>query len=446
MFNESIKRQGDSFVDIFSLGLISKSIFENTESHRDSLAVKTITFQVTEDCSLKCSYCYEINKSKKSMSFETAKKFIDMLIEDSYKEDSYVYIGDTKAVILEFIGGEPLLKVDLIHEIMDYFIYKTTTEKHPWAINYMISMISNGVHYFENRVQELFEKYQGRLSFSMSLDGNKELHDACRVFPNGAGSYDIVEKACLHYMKHHNPMMGTKLTVAPENIDYMFVAFKNLLNLGYKVIHANPIYEENWSLDYAKKYYAQLKQIGDYILENDLEKDIYISLFNSNQFTPMSPTDNQNYCGSTGSMLSLDCNGGIYPCIRFMSISLGDSVEPYKIGDIETGIGKKPKYKYKIDLLNNVTRKSQSTEKCFNCPIATGCGHCTAYNYQVNKTPNKKLDYICNMHKARSLANAYYFNKLYLKHKKEDRFKIYLDEKDVLDIIEKDEYTMLLNL
>ena len=41
--------------------------------------VKTVTLQVTEDCCMACTYCYQHNKSKNKMNFETAKKFIDDL-------------------------------------------------------------------------------------------------------------------------------------------------------------------------------------------------------------------------------------------------------------------------------------------------------------------------------------------------------------------------------
>ena len=43
--------------------------------------VKNITFQVTEDCCLNCTYCYQNNKSKKIMTFDVAKKAIDDILE-----------------------------------------------------------------------------------------------------------------------------------------------------------------------------------------------------------------------------------------------------------------------------------------------------------------------------------------------------------------------------
>ena len=95
----------------------------------DKELTKNITFQVTDACNLACSYCYQINKGKRVMSLETAKKFIDLLLsgDKGFKE----YIGDSKSCVLEFIGGEPFLQVDLIDEIYDYFIEQALKLNHP---------------------------------------------------------------------------------------------------------------------------------------------------------------------------------------------------------------------------------------------------------------------------------------------------------------------------
>ena len=43
--------------------------------------VKDITLQVTDACNMACTYCYQNNKGKHSMSFEVAKKFLDMILD-----------------------------------------------------------------------------------------------------------------------------------------------------------------------------------------------------------------------------------------------------------------------------------------------------------------------------------------------------------------------------
>ena len=50
---------------------------------------KMLTFQVTEDCNLRCSYCYQIKKSNNKMTLEMGKKIVDCLFKDNYKIEKY---------------------------------------------------------------------------------------------------------------------------------------------------------------------------------------------------------------------------------------------------------------------------------------------------------------------------------------------------------------------
>ena len=48
------------------------------------------------------------------MSLETAKKFIDLLFDNNETTKMYIDTSARKAIILDFIGGEPFLEVELI--------------------------------------------------------------------------------------------------------------------------------------------------------------------------------------------------------------------------------------------------------------------------------------------------------------------------------------------
>lgn len=419
-----------------------------TGKYESNGSIKTITFQVTENCNLCCTYCYQINKSENRMSFETAKAFVDLLIDDSYKKDSYVSLESTTGIIVEFIGGEPLLEIELIDQIVDYFRNKLIMLKHPWCKYFRISMISNGVLYFSEEVQRFLKKNQQIISFGISLDGCKELHDACRIFSDGTGSYELAVKGCIDYMQKYDPDMATKMTFAPENLEYAYDAIVNLISLGYKIIHCNPIYEDKWTDEHPKIYYKQLKQIADYLIDNDLYSDIFVRAFEDTTCIPLDlKHDNRNYCGSTGSMLALDYKGDIYPCVRFMKSSLGKNVTPFKIGDVYNGINITKPDKERVNLLDSITLTSQSDDECINCPIGQGCGWCTAYNYQVTGTPNKRIKSICGMHKARALANVYYWNKVYKKGNFDNEpFPMHIPKEWALEIIDEEEYIMLRSL
>ena len=196
----------EQYQDFVARLINAKFNFEDKDIFNENIlrgpCVKTITFQVTENCNLCCSYCYQTNKSKECMNFDTAKKFIDLLIKESYDENSYFHISKAAGIIIEFIGGEPLLEIELIDQIYNYFRFRLIQEQHPWAIYHRISMISNGVKYFDPVVQDFLQRNANVVNFSITLDGNKTLHDSCRVFPDGTGSYDLAVEACKYHMKN----------------------------------------------------------------------------------------------------------------------------------------------------------------------------------------------------------------------------------------------------
>ena len=101
---------------------------------------KPITFCVTNACQLRCTYCYEQHKGNQYMDFETAKKFIDLLLTGEKGMDQYISPENSPAVSIEFIGGEPFMAIDLIDQIVDYWMDKTTELMHPWADKFMLSI------------------------------------------------------------------------------------------------------------------------------------------------------------------------------------------------------------------------------------------------------------------------------------------------------------------
>lgn len=417
---------------------------KSDEGFRKTLS-RTVTFQVTDKCSLCCKYCYQINKGERRMSFDTAKKLIDLLLSGEKGMKDYVSPENSPAIVLEFIGGEPLLEIELIDQICDYFFEQVIEMQHPWATKYVISMCSNGVAYFEPKVQQFLNKHKNHISFSITIDGNKELHDSCRVFPNGSGSYDIAVAGAQDWMSK-GYYMGSKITIVPENLPYLYDAIIHMVELGYEDINANVIYEKGWKQEHAIEYYKQLKKIADYFINNDLVEDIYLALFEDKFFKPMDESDNDNWCGGTGFMLSCDPDGYLYPCIRYMESSLGTNITPMRIGNVDDGLSTTPEETQRIKCLQCITRRTQSTDECFYCPIAQGCSWCSAYNYQETGTPNKRVTYICEMHKARSLANVYFWNMYYKNKNIDKKFKMYCPKEWALNIISEDEYNMLLGL
>ena len=102
-----------------------------------------------------------------------------------YDDDSEFINKKTKAIILDFIGGEPLLAIDILDQVCTYFVKKCLELKHPWLYTWRASMTSNGTHYFSDSVQNFLKKFGDNISFSITIDGTKQILDSCRVHKDG---------------------------------------------------------------------------------------------------------------------------------------------------------------------------------------------------------------------------------------------------------------------
>jgi hypothetical protein len=83
------------------------------------------------------------------MQFEDIKPWLEDMLHDRI---SYISTQNTKAIILDFIGGEPFLQIGLMRKIVDY-VYTTMIElDHPWLLYTKINISSNGLLYFNPEV------------------------------------------------------------------------------------------------------------------------------------------------------------------------------------------------------------------------------------------------------------------------------------------------------
>lgn len=82
--------------------------------------MRYVTFIVTQNCNLNCSYCNEHNKTKNAFNVELAKEIIsrELSIEDEYTE-----------ICFDFFGGEPFLEFKKIKEIVEFFKNKSFKKK-----------------------------------------------------------------------------------------------------------------------------------------------------------------------------------------------------------------------------------------------------------------------------------------------------------------------------
>ena len=407
LFYEGKEQYSDQLVRLYP------ELLENSEMKMNGDHVKDITLQVTNDCNMACTYCYQHSKGSNVMTFETAKEFLTMILNDTEKSNTYITSSKSLGAIIAFIGGEPWLAIDMIEKTSQWFINELFRRKHRWAIHFLFSICSNGLLHFDPKVQAYLKKFNNFISYSISIDGNKDLHDSCRIDLEGKGTYDRAIAAVQDYQTTFNRSIGSKMTIAPENVDKVFDALISIIKeQGYKHINLNCVYEEGWETHHATTFYWELHKITDWLFENNLQNDISLSIFDESCGKPQGFENNQNWCGGCGLMIAVDYKGDIFPCLRYMETSSNVKYPPYTIGNLKNGINILPEHQEKVKCIACITRRSQSTDECFNCPISSGCGWCSAYHYELYGTPDKRATYVCCMHKARVLANVYYWRRM----------------------------------
>lgn len=410
------------------------------EGVSESFPCREVTFQITSSCNLRCDYCYECNKSDEVMSIETGKKICDLLTKEIDKDEGMLGRKTLRGLSLEFIGGEPLLYVDLIDQIMQYFFNKLIDVR-PELVPYVrLNITTNGVNFLEPKVQNFIKRYYNIMSITVSLDGIKELHDAHRTDKNGKGSfsqaYAAFQKA-KDYGWYHS-----KMTFSQESLPYIYRSIVFMVNEGLREINCNCTYEPEYTPNDARILYSEIKKIADFLFKNGIS-DRYITFVDKN--LGAKNKDNHNYCGGTGNMLSFAPDGKAYPCLRYQPISLGERARNWVIGDY-LGIYNTPDTLKIKDYLDSVTYESQSTEECINCSISAGCGWCSAYNYQSMGDVNKRNTNYCWAHRGQVLAHLYYINKrsIFWKDVKPKDFTV--PDDIALQIINQEELEMLKSL
>jgi uncharacterized protein len=125
-----------------------------------------LALSVTEDCNLRCRYCYACGGDKRtSMIWPKALRAIDVMAEcfSSFK--------------IQFTGGEPLLNMDLIEKAVDYLGEKGLHV--PCQIQTNATLIDSDV---ATRLKSL------KIGIGVSLDGPPSVNDALRPFSDGSGS------------------------------------------------------------------------------------------------------------------------------------------------------------------------------------------------------------------------------------------------------------------
>jgi len=330
------------------------------------------------------------------MAWESAKNIADFLLSLPVSDDT---------VIFDFIGGEPLIEIDLISKISDYIVSEMIRINHPWLANYSFRFTTNGLLYSNCKVQKYIEKYKDRLSVQISIDGTRRKHDLNRVFPNGVGSYDKILPSVKLWQEQFESKAQTLMVISHGDLPFLSESVIHLIQLGLRNIYISLVVEDVWQEGDERIFEKELMIIADFVIENKLWDKITLSPFRQE----LGLLDNEEHIFPCGNLMYVfDSDENIYTCVRFADYSLR-SKEQRIIGSVKKGIDYN-----KLRPLLAFDRESAYPKECLDCEVATCCRWCPAENYDSSNigTVFNRTTTVCRLHKANVLVKNYFWNKI----------------------------------
>lgn len=336
---------------------------------------------LTERCQLRCKYCYE-STSDKSMSLDTAKRIIDYIIGNSKIDNSIPKIT--------FFGGEPLLVYEeLMKPCIEYI-------RNELKSRCLIGFTTNGLLLDEEKLKYLKSM---NVTFMLSIDGCKEAHDRCRVYPDEHGSFEDLSKNIPTILRYY-PQTMARITLTPENLPHLYESVIYLRDVGFSDLHIIPNLfigsGKSWRPEDFELARDQLSMIKDYIISTFEEDEVPIVFRTLADMFPRIVLAHHSQqtghhrvakccqpdrrCGiGVLKNVVFDIEGNIFSCQHGSDIS--DTTNPLYLGDINTGVLEDRR----LNLLDMNSRPiSSESINCTNCPIYDVCtGGCVPNNYVV---------------------------------------------------------------
>ncbi len=305
-----------------------------------------LTLHLTNRCNLACRYCYA-RHGQEDMSFETACQAISRCAD-----------GDQCGII--FFGGEPLLRQDLIWEVIQW-----CEQMSPGRFHYKVT--TNGT-LLDDPFMDQADRW--RLHIALSHDGLRECQDRFRVWPDGTGTFDALGPK-LDLLLSRQPYAPVMITVNPEVADRFADSVIWLQSRGCRYIIASLNYAGPWDDARVRVLRKEYEKLASWYAENcRQERKVYFSPFDKRIASHVFPGRGCS-CRLGRRQISVAPDGSLYPCVQFVGR------EGYCIGTAATGIDEARREE--IFSLNE-----QDRPQCRGCALEGRCHNkCGCLNVQT---------------------------------------------------------------
>ncbi len=351
---------------------------------KTSGVIKALCLHVAHSCNLNCAYCFasqgRYQGERALMSFETGKRALDFLIENS---------GTRRNLEVDFFGGEPLMNWDVVKKLVGY---ARSIEKEKGK-NFRFTLTTNGVN-IDDDVIEFSNREMSNVV--LSLDGRKEIHDRFRVDYSGKGSWDLIVPKFQKFVESRGGknyyMRGTFTHANPDFLEDI----KKMLELGFTELSMEPVVcasgDPSELTEQDKEVVlSQYEKLAELMLEKDKEGKPF-TFYHYMIDLKGGPCIYKRIsgCGSGTEYMAVTPWGDLYPCHQFV----GD--EKFRLGDIWKGV-ENTLVQDEFAACNVYAR-----EDCHDCWAKLYCsGGCAANAYHSTGSVTGVYKYGCDLFRKR---------------------------------------------
>jgi uncharacterized protein len=328
--------------------------------------LQALVLNVTNQCNLACTYCYEFGADKiatpagrpKYMTKETARASVDLLLAES---------AGRKAVHITFFGGETLMNFPLLRDVVEYANGQAATRRK--AITY--SLTTNATLLTDPIIAFLSDN---EIGVTVSIDGPAEIQNRHRVYRSGKGSYEVIEPRLRALIARHRTRAVTARVTLTEGVSDVVGIYRHLKDdLGFHEVGFAPV-TNSGERDYAigdggmDEVLAGFHALADEWLEYALRGELH-------GFTNVGETigeliqgvNKSHPCGAALGLMGVSPSGDLSPCHRFTD------ADTHAMGSVTEGIDRA---KQKDFLDRGHVGAKYECASCWARPLcAGGCHH-----------------------------------------------------------------------
>jgi len=270
----------------------------------DNIGIRSLLIMFSLKCNFHCTYCYHLSSFSRldlaALNFDTIKKAIDLFVAN--------YKGELVPKFV-FIGGEPLLHLDLLQKSIAYI--QELNSASAFGKNEPAYAVQTNASLITDKIAGFFKEHG--CGVGVSIDGTAGVHDKFRRYPKGAGTFKDVMRG-IRCLRSNNADFYITLTVGTHNIDSLEKEIKWLGRNVSKFIKLNfmcDFFEGiNDVVPDEDKLFFKLANVYDLcISEGITEYHLEASFERFEKFGSIN-----RHCDATGSQIVLSPYGTIGPC------------------------------------------------------------------------------------------------------------------------------------